>query len=121
MATRRKASQSENVVLDIPPPATTIEGRNDQLIAAAFDLAERRLHDGTASAQEVVHFLRMGTVNQKLQEEKVRRENLVLEARVEELKSRTSSEEMLAKALAAFKGYSGEEPVDLEGDFYEEL
>lgn len=106
--------------LELPPPATTIEGRNDQLIAAAFDLAERRLHNGSASAQEVVHFLRMGTVNQRLQEEKVRRENLVLEARVEELKNRNSGEEMMAKALAAFRGYSGQDPVDPDEEGYAE-
>lgn len=117
MPPRRKATTSEDVVLNIPPPATTIEGRNDQLIAAAFDLVERRLHDGTASAQETVHFLRMGTINQRLQEEKIRRENLVLEARVEELKNRSSGEELLAKALEAFKGYTGQTNVEDE-DLY---
>ena len=120
MPPRRKATTSEDVVLNIPPPARTIEGRNDQLIAAAFDLVERRLHDGSASAQETVHFLRMGTINQRLQEEKVHRENLVLAARVEELKNRTSGEEMMARALAAFKGYSGQEPVDLDGEGLDE-
>lgn len=115
MPPRRKATNLDEP-LNLPPPAPTIEGRNDQLIAAAFDLVERRLHDGSASAQETVHFLRMGTVNQRLQEEKVRRENLVLEARVEELKSRNSGEEMMAKALAAFRGYSGQEPVDPEAE-----
>lgn len=116
MPPRRKASGSEDVVLNIPPPARTIEGRNDQLIAAAFDLVERRLHDGSASAQETVHFLRMGTINQRLQEEKVRRENLVLEARVEELKNRSSGEELMTRALAAFRGYSGQEPIIRDED-----
>ena len=119
MPPRKKVTDMDED-LKLPPPATTIEGRNDQLIAAAFDLVERRLHDGSASAQETVHFLRMGTINQRLQEEKVRRENLVLEARVEELKNRNSGEEMLAKALAAFRGYSGQEAVDPEAEDYDE-
>lgn len=117
MPPRRKPTTSDDNVIDLPPPATTIEGRNDQLIAAAFDLVERRLHDGSASAQETVHFLRMGTNNQKLLEEKLRRENLVMEARVEEMKSRSSGEELMGKALAAFRGYSGQEAIEEEDDY----
>lgn len=115
MPPRRKATTSEDdLVLTIPPPATTIEGRNNQLIAAAFDLAERRLHDGSASAQEVVHFLRLGAAEQRLKEEKLHNENLVLAARTEEMKQRSTGEELMSKALAAFRGYSGQDPVDPE-------
>lgn len=117
MPPRRKGNSSDDEPIDLPPPATTIEGRNDQLIAAAFDLVERRLHDGTASAQETVHFLRMGTTDRKLQEEKLRRENLVLEVRAKELESRSSGEELLSEALRAFRGYSGqEESLDETGE-----
>lgn len=115
MATRRKVSDGDD--LNIPPPAKTLEGRNDQLIAAAFDLAERRLHEGTASAQETVHFLKLGSTRDRLEQEKLRRENLVLEGRVEEMKNRTSGEDMMVEALNAFRGYSGQEPVDMETDF----
>ena len=105
----------------LPPPATTIEGRNDQLIAATFDLVERRLHDGSASAQETVHFLRMGANNYRLQEEKLRHESLVLQARIEEMKTRNSGEELLKDALAAFKGYSGLEPIQEDTDGHQEF
>jgi hypothetical protein len=121
MPPRRKASGSDgDVVLNIPPPATTIEGRNNQLIAHAFDLAERRLLEGTASAQEVVHFLRLGAAEQRLKEEKLKNENLVLAARTEEMKQRTSGEELMNKALQAFRGYSGQDPVDPEAEEWDE-
>ena len=121
MPARRKATVSDGeLVLSIPPPATSIEGRNNQLIAAAFDLAERRLHDGSASAQEVVHFLRLGAAEQRLKEEKLHNENLVLAARTEEMKARSSGEELMGRALAAFRGYSGQEAVDPEAeDFHD--
>ena len=95
--------------IDAPlsPPAKTIEGRNEQLTALAFDLAEKRLQEGTASAQEVVHFLKMGSIKDRLEQEKLRKENLVLETRVKEMESRRSSEEMYSKALAAMRGYQG--------------
>lgn len=122
MPPRRKASSSdEDVILNIPPPATTIEGRNNQLIDLAFSLVERRFHDGTASAQETVHFLRLGAAEQRLKEEKLRHESLLLETRMKEMESRTSGEELLNKALAAFKGYSGQEPIDPEEGEYEDL
>jgi hypothetical protein len=95
----------------LPPPATTLEGRNDQLTALAFNLVERRLHDGSASAQETVHFLKMGATTARLQEEKLRMESLALQARIEEAKARNSGEELMKEALAAFKGYSGLEPI----------
>lgn len=98
----------------LPPPATTLEGRNDQLTAMAFNLVERRLHDGSASAQETVHFLKMGATTARLQEEKLRMESLALQARIEEAKARNSGEELLKNALDAFKGYSGAEPIPVE-------
>lgn len=126
MPPRRKASTSdEDLILNLPPPATTIEGRNNQMIAAAFDLVERRLHNGTASAQETVHFLRLGAAEQRLKEEKLRHESLLLETRMKEMESRTSGEELLAKALNAFRGYSGQEPIDPDADdeegYYEDV
>jgi hypothetical protein len=109
----RKGTDMDRV-LQLPPPATTLEGRNDQLTNAAFSLVERRLHDGTASAQETVHFLKMGATNYRLQEEKLRMESLALEARIQEAKNRNSGEELMKQALAAFRGYSGQEPIPEE-------
>lgn len=96
----------------LPPPATTLEGREDQLIAAAMDLVERRIHESTASAQETVHFLKLGSVRNQLEQDKLRHENEVLQTRVKEMESRQSSEGLYAEALKAFKGYSGQEPID---------
>lgn len=107
--------------LQLPPPASTLEGRNDQLTAAAFALVERRLHDGSASAQETVHFLKMGATNYRLQEEKLRMESLALQARIEEAKARNSGEELMKQALNAFRGYAGLEPVQEDHDDYPEL
>lgn len=98
----------------LPLPATTLEGREDQLIAAAMNLVERRIHEGTASAQETVHFLRQGSRQNQLALEKLESENEVLRARVKEMESRSSSEGLYAKALAAFRGYSGQDEIEDE-------
>lgn len=107
MARRTPVEHEHDEEFKLPPPARTLEGRNDQLIEAAFNLAERRIHQGTASAQEVVHFLKQGSMKDKLEMEKLKNETLVLQTRVKEMESRRSSEEMAEKALAAMRGYQG--------------
>lgn len=103
----------------LPPPAKTLEGREDQLIAAAMDLVETRIAEGTASAQETVHFLKLGSVRNQLEQKKLTAENDMLLSRVKEMESRQSSEGLYAEALAAFKGYSGQEPVEDDDDDYD--
>lgn len=101
----------------LPPPATTLEGRENQLIAAAMDLVEKRIRSGSASAQETVHFLRLGSVRNQLEQDKLRGENEVLKTRVKEMEGRKSQEELLSKALAAFRGYKipdGDDPEEME-------
>lgn len=89
------------------PPATTPEGREDQLILASVDLAERQLLDGTASAQVITHFLKMGSRREKLEQERLRRENILLESRANAIESAARVEELMKDAISAFRGYSG--------------
>lgn len=86
-----------------------------------MDLVEQRIHQGTASAQETVHFLRLGSVRNQLEQDKIRQENLVLQTRVKEMESRKSGEGLYAKALAAFRGYSGQDEDfgDEDEDLYD--
>jgi len=99
----------------LPPPAKTLEARQDQLIALAYDLAEKRIRAETASAQETVHFLKLGSIRERLEQEKLRNEVEVLNGRVKEMESRKSSEELYLKALNAMRGYQGLEPEGEEG------
>lgn len=110
MPPRKKVD--DDIPLDLPPPAKTLEGREEQLIAAAVDLVEKRIHRGDASAQEVVHFLKLGSVRAQLENDKIRSEKIVLEARVKEMEARRGSDELYSRALEAFKGYSGQTYVD---------
>lgn len=98
------------------PPATTPEGRENQMVSLAVDLAERQLHDGTASAQVITHYLKLGTTRERLEQEKLRRENILLEARASAAASSGRIEELMNSAIQAFRGYSGQ---DEGGEFYE--
>lgn len=96
------------------PPATTPEARENQLVAAAIDLAERQILDGTASSQVITHFLKLGSTREKLEQERLVEDIELAKAKREELASRQRIEELYANAIGAFKSYSGEDlpPLD---------
>lgn len=93
-------------------PATTPEQETQQLIALATNLARKQLIDGTAPATVVTHFLKLGTEREALEREKIRRENLVLEAKAAALESNAHIEDLFNEAIQAFRGYSGEDDID---------
>jgi hypothetical protein len=90
-------------------PAATLEGRENQLIALAVDLAEQQLRKGTASSQVISHYLKLGTTREILEQEKLRRENELLRARTEAAESGKRSEELYQSALEAMRSYTGNE------------
>ena len=90
-------------------PALTPEARENQLISLAIDLAEKQLMEGTASAQVITHYLKLGTTTAKLEKEKLSRENELLQAKTKALESAERVEELYANALNAMKIYSGQE------------
>lgn len=97
-------------------PALTPEARENQLIALSLDLVEKRLREGTASSQEVTHFLKLGTMKERLEREKLEEENKLLKAKTESIQSQRRSDELFKKAINAFKSYKGEVDDD-EEDF----
>lgn len=111
--------EDQEFEIPLPPPAKTLEGREEQLISAAMSLVEKRIHAGTASAQETVHFLKLGSVRNQLEQDKVKQELNVLRARAKEMEDRKSGEEMYERALNAIRGYSGQATVSVDGEYGE--
>ena len=72
-----------------------------------MDLVEQRLIDGTASSQETTHFLKLGSVKNKLEIEKLKAENDLIHAKAEMVRAQKNNEEMFKDAIAAMKEYSG--------------
>ena len=101
----------------IGPPALTPEDAEDELISMAIGLARQRLADGTASNQLIAEVIKMGTTKERLQKEKLRRENEMLKAKTEAIKSQKHAEELASNAIKAFRSYSG--VSDDEEDYYE--
>jgi hypothetical protein len=88
-------------------PGKTLEARENQLILAAVDLAEKQILAGTASSQVITHFLKLGSTSERLEKEKLEQENALLRAKTEALKSQKKVEELFSNAIAAMRSYSG--------------
>lgn len=115
---KRKSIESTEQPKSLPP-TLTVEGRENQLIAAAYDLAEKRILEGTASSQELTYFLKMGSSKTKLENEKLKEEVTHLRAKTSALEAQISNEALLDKALRAFRSYRGED--EGEEDEYEDV
>ena len=89
------------------PPATTPEARENQMIALAFDLAEKQLVSGTASSQVITHYLKLATTREQIEKEKLQLEKQLLKARTDNIESAKRVEELYANALDAMRGYQG--------------
>jgi len=97
--------------------ATTPEGRENQLVALAVDLAEQQLREGTASAQVISHFLKLGSTREQLEQERLAHENILLQAKAEAIASSTRIEELIVNAVAAMRQYTGQDPPREEEDY----
>lgn len=92
--------------------ALTPEARENQVINRAYDLAERRIIEGTASDTLLSHFLKMGSTKARIEKEILESEKELVIAKKERLQSEQRSEEMFAEAMAAMKHYSGQDDED---------
>lgn len=102
-------------------PAVTDEGRENQLVSLAVDLAEKQLADGTASSQVITHFLKLGSTREKLEQERLHRENQLLDSKVEMMASAKRVEELYESALNAMRLYSGRLiDAEEESDYYDD-
>lgn len=88
-------------------PVDSPEARENELIAAAVNLAEKQLLDGTASPSVITHYLKLASSRERLQKEKLERENAVLKAKAEAYESNRRTEELYSKAIEAMRSYSG--------------
>lgn len=88
-------------------PILTPESREQYCIALAYDLVEKRLKEGTATSQETTHFLKLGTVKSRLEEETMRLQKELIAAKTENLKSQKHMEELYIAAMESMKTYNG--------------
>lgn len=88
-------------------PARTPEARENQLISLAYDLAERRLREGTASSAEVVQLMKWGSKQSRLEQELTETKMELMKAKKEAIESTKRIEDLFEEAMHQFRRYNG--------------
>ena len=99
-------------------PAMTPEAREQQMIALAVDLAEKQLQEGTASSQVITHYLKMGSMKERLERERLEEENKLLRAKTKAYENAEEVKILYADAIKAIRDYSGNGDPDDYKDGY---
>jgi hypothetical protein len=92
-------------------PATTPEGRENEMVSLATDLAERQIREGSASSQVITHFLKLGSTRERLEQQRLEHENELTKVKIEAIESQKRVEELYMEALQAMRSYAGDLPA----------
>lgn len=91
------------------PPARTSKARENQLINLAFDLAEKKLQDGTASSQIITTLINFASQKYQLELERLKSDLKLAETKVNQIEEQKTGKELYEEAIKAFKRYQGED------------
>lgn len=104
---RTSKKATESIQLEPLPATHSQEEREIRCVGLAMDVAEQQLRNGTASSQVICHFLKLGTIKEQEEVEKLRRENDLLEAKRKAYESAEDIKALYGEAIDAMKIYSG--------------
>lgn len=117
---KRVVSDSIKDKFGTDQPYYSDEAQEKEMIALATAAAKKQMLDGTASAQVITHYLKLGTVREKLELEKLRKENELLAAKKTAIESAERIEALYAEAIKAMSIYNGqyqEDEVDIQDEY----
>lgn len=85
-----------------------------------MDLAEQRMRQGIASAQEIVHFLKLGSSRESLEQERLANENKLLNAKTEQIAQQGDIRELMESAIVAMRSYQPTPEIPVDHEAYED-
>lgn len=94
-------------------PPLSPDAEENEMIALATDAARKKLEDGTAPSQIIVHYLRLGTSLARLEKKRLEADIELQKSKRKMIDNTETGNEMYEKALRAFRVYNGQgEPDD---------
>lgn len=84
------------------------------MISLAVDLAEKQLMEGTASAQVITHYLKLGSTKERIEKEILERQKDLIEAKTRAYNRSDHIEELYAAAIQAMRKYSGQSEDEID-------
>lgn len=106
--------RSEPLDMSKYPPQMTPQAMENQLIAMAYETARNRIADGTASAQEIVYFLKLGSPRSRFELANLEAQNRLLTAKTESIETEKNVEVLYNDVVKAMRDYNGETSVEDE-------
>ena len=92
-----------------PMPARTEEEEEKRACGYAMDLAIKWMREGTAPAQVVTHFLKIGSQREQAELEKTRREIELLKAKKKAIESAEEQDKKYEEVIRAISAYAGKD------------
>ena len=92
-----------------PMPARTEEEEEKRACGYAMDLAIKWMREGTAPAQVVTHFLKIGSLREQAELEKTRREIELLKAKKKAIESAEEQDKKYQEVIKAISSYAGKD------------
>lgn len=111
MAKKRRLSDSplEQEEFKSQLTGTSPDAIEKEMVALAVKEVEYRIRNHTASSQELVHYLRIGSEKERLEREKLAAEVELQRVKAEAIEAAKSSEELYGQAIEAMRRYAGVE------------
>lgn len=113
---RQKSRLSNQASAGESPKGIDPKTREAQLVNQAMNLAENQIRNGTATSQVITHFLKIGSEREKLERERLKNENELLKAKVQQIADQASMMEVYKDAIRAMHQYSGSDTDFNEAD-----
>lgn len=92
----------------LPPPASTVEAREEEMVNLATNLAEQKLRDGTATSALILHYLKAGSVKERKQVQILSKQEELISAKTESLQLDRKKEDLYEDVISSLKDYRGE-------------
>lgn len=113
MANERKVRKKSS-------PASSPQARENQIINLAYNEAEKRIRDGSATSQLLTFFLKLGSIREQMELEKMRSDLRLTEAKIKQIDEQKDIKELYEKAIEAQKRYRGNMFSDDEDEEYDD-
>lgn len=91
-------------------PPLNDEAELNKLISLARKQALSELESGKASSQVLTHFLKLGTVREEMELQKIILETRLVEAKIESERNKENSSNSVEAVLSALRSYSASTP-----------
>lgn len=105
--TKKTVESPPEVKLKKERRALTPESREEQLIGLAMDNAEELLLSGKAPSQIITHYLKLGSMKERKEVERLSKEIELMQAKIDALESGKRMEELYSQAIEVMQIYRG--------------